>query len=290
MRCKIKTTIIIVLFFVCAGHLAANQFKDGIYLIANEKSSSEITTQSGNKIFVGDKISLKIKESRLISTNNQNTDFNLYLTLPFNKKISDFSHIIIVNNKAFQQTSSGSSAGISSSISFNIVGEINAKKVAQYFKILVNSRKHPQHNLLISFTPIKKYYFIGDIVFAKLRIVNVGANTISFDKGGRNRAARDNQYIFSAQYGGKQVKDIGSNNHFGGLSNRIKLKPKGVFEDKINISKWFKFNKVGAYEIHGSYYLRFNNPNEKFSRTIWEDYVTADFIVFTRDSKLNLRK
>ena len=33
------------------------------------------------------------------------------------------------------------------------------------------------------------------------------------------------------------------------------------------------------YEIHGSYYLAFNDPDTNSYKHIWEDYVSADFTV-----------
>src|SRR5262249_28752585 len=108
-------------------------------------------------------------------------------------------------------------------------------------------------------------------------VTNVGDNTLSFQKGGRNRALRDNQYIFSAYWNGKQVADIGSSYHMGGLSTRKVLKPGETFEDRVSLSKWFAFDKGGLYEVHGAYYMEFYDPNASTWRPIWEDYVSADF-------------
>jgi hypothetical protein len=80
------------------------------------------------------------------------------------------------------------------------------------------------------------------------------------------------------------VDDIGTSYHFGGLASRQVLKPGKVFEDKISLSKWFAFDKAGVYEIHGSYYLDFNDPDAESWRTIWEDYVSADFTVQIKET------
>jgi hypothetical protein len=95
-------------------------------------------------------------------------------------------------------------------------------------------RRHPQHNILVSFSPTKPEFKIGDEVTSVLQVTNIGKNALSFNKGGRNRAVRDNQYIFSARYNGKQVEDIGSSSHFGGMYVKRVLKPGEVFEDTIN--------------------------------------------------------
>jgi hypothetical protein len=35
-----------------------------------------------------------------------------------------------------------------------------------------------------------------------------------------------------------------------------------MFEDKMNLNKWFSFKEVGMYEVHGSYYLDFQDPED----------------------------
>jgi hypothetical protein len=112
-----------------------------------------------------------------------------------------------------------------------------------------------------------------------MRIRNVAENTVAFIKGGGNLAARDNQYAFSARLRGKQVNDIGTSLDFGGLACRKTLKPGEVFEDKVDLRKWFAFDRLGTYEMLGSYYMEFNDPARDDWHTVWEDYATAEFTV-----------
>jgi len=56
-----------------------------------------------------------------------------------------------------------------------------------------------------------------------------------------------------------------------------------VFEDKVSLQKWFSFTESGIYEIHGSYYLDFQEPEDGPWKTIWEDYASADFILKIKD-------
>ena len=117
-----------------------------------------------------------------------------------------------------------------------------------------------------------------------LRITNVGINAVSFMKGGRNRGPRDNQYTFSATYRGKQVEDVGPGYDFGGIAALRTLRPGDVFEDKVNLQKWFPFKEgAGLYEIHGSYYLGFQDPDDDSWRTIWDDYASGDFVVTIKE-------
>lgn len=235
--------------------------------------------QDGQKLLLGARQDLKIQKSELSSQNNPNTRFNLSVTVPYDENIGPSSYILVVARTAYRQTGSGASHKELSSLSFHISGEENAKRVSEYVKTPLVYRRHPRHNLRVTFIPTKQEFSVGDDVTATLQIANVGTNTIAFMKGGRNRAARDNQYVFSARYGGKQLADIGTSYHFGGLAARQVLQPGKVFEDRISLSKWFAFDKAGMYEIHGSYYLAFTDPDEDLARTIWEDYVSADFMV-----------
>ena len=177
------------------------------------------------------------------------------------------------------QSGSGSSHEQTSSLSFYISGEGHAKKISRFFRTPLIYRRHPRHNLLVSFSSTKQEFLVGAEVNATLRIENVGTHTIGFMKGGRNRAARDNQYVFAARLGGKQVPDVGTSYHFGGLATREVLKAGEVFEDTISLNKWFSFEKAGVYEVLGSYYLNFVEPEADSWRSIWEDYVSAEFLV-----------
>jgi hypothetical protein len=273
-------SIIIILASLDLYAFAANQPEDGFYLrILKDDTAKQYQDQDGLKFLLGEKQNLKIQSCEIISNNNENTMFHLSLTIPYEEKISSAWHVLFVGGIAYRQTGSGSSNKEILMMGFNIAGQENIKQVSKYLNIPVHYRKHPQHNLLVKFTPAKEQYDAGEEVTAILRIKNVGDKAIKFVKGGRNRAARDNQYIFNAYLKGKQVPDIGTNFHMGGLSVSPTLKPGEMFEDEISLSKWFSFNEPGAYEIHGSYYLDFQDPDSKIYRTIWQDCASADFTV-----------
>src|SRR5262249_41623137 len=188
------------------------------------------------------------------------------------------SYILIVDGTAYRLVGSGASQKETSSLNFEVTGDDNAKQVAKYFGTSPPYRRHPGHGLQVSFIPVKQVFETGEEVIVTLRITNVGGNAVSFMQGGRNRAARDNQYIFSARYRGKQVEDIGTSYHFGGMSVRRVLEPSEVFEAKVSLNKWFLFKEAGLYEIHGSYYLDFLDPEDDSWRIILEDYASADFV------------
>lgn len=274
-----------ILLLVSTGVLGATQPDNGIYLIAKGGAAAQIKSQDGRDLSLGERQELKVQKSEIYSQNNANDRFFVQLTIPYDENLGAASYILVVSGTAYRQSGSGSSQKETSSLDFDISGGENAKQVAEFLKTPVVYRRHPQHNLRVSFIPAKNEFSAGEEVTATLQIMNVGTNSISFMKGGRNRAERDNQYVFSARHLGKQVDDTGTSFHFGGLAVRRVLKPGDVFEDKISLSKWFAFDKAGVYEIHGSYYLNFNDPEDQSYRTIWDDYVSADFVIKIKEQE-----
>lgn len=218
----------------------------------------------------------------MTSRNNWNDSFYLRADVPYDKSLEKTPwNILVVNGKAYEQDSLGSMMDKKTSLlEFRSIPGEQKEDVARFFSIQPYLRKHPGHQLAVRFIPQMGEFLQGEDVIVILIIKNVGTNTVVFDQGGRNRADRDNQYVFSARYDGKQVEDIGSSHHLGGLGTLRILKPGDTFKDGINLNKWFSFAQPGLYEIHGSYYLEFKDPaDNRPLRTIWEDYISADFAI-----------
>lgn len=274
-----RILVMLFLLFASACAVGADPPDNGIYLREQGDPAPWIMSQDGQKLFYGARQDIKVQESALVSQDNANSGFYLSLTVPYNAAIDASTYILIVDGTAYRQSGSGASQEETSSISFYIAGEDKARQVAAYFGTPLLYRRHPRHALLVSFTPAQQEFSVGAEVTVTLRIANVGTNQIAFMQGGRNRAERDNQYVFAARYRGKQVEDIGSSDDFGGMAVRCILKPGEVFEDEISLSKWFAFAEPGMYEVHGAYYMAFVDPDADSWRTTWEDYASADFFV-----------
>src|SRR5215831_12328439 len=261
----------------------AGQAENGIYERSQGTAAVLVRAQDGELVRLGKRRTLQILKAEMFSENNENTRFRLSVTVPYDPGLGASSYILFVDGTAYQQTGAGSSQKDTSSASFYVTGDDNAKQVAKYFGTSVHYRRHPGYELQVSFIPAKPVFETGEEVIVTLRITNVGQKPISFMQGRRTRASRDNQYIFSARYQGKQVEDIGTSYHFGGMSVRRVLEPSEVFEAKVSLQKWFLFKDAGLYEIHGSYYLDFLEPEDDSWRIIWEDYASADFVVTIKE-------
>ncbi|NUN50181.1 MAG: hypothetical protein HUU15_15240 [Candidatus Brocadiae bacterium] len=250
---------------------------DGLYIGTDD---SEAPTVSG--LGLGKACRYEILEARLDSRDNLNREFHLSLTLPFSKDLGTMWHVLVVGGNAWPAIGAGSDADRTSSMSFSVSGREEAEAVAEYFRIKPRLRAHPGHQLSVSFVPTREAFETGGAAVTTLRIANLGAKSVFFQDGGRNRAARDNQFVFRATDGDKALPDIGSDAHLGGLSVIRELKPGEVFEKEIDLAKWFAFGKPGVVSVHGSFLLEFFESREA-GHVVWEDWGTAAFEVRIRE-------
>lgn len=279
-----KKAILTSVLFASVLTLYAAEPEDGFYLRSPGASASVIKAQDGEELGLGERRPLVIRKAELSSQDNGNTRFHLFLTVPYDKNLGLSSYVLVVGGTGYGHMGAGYCENVSSNLSFYVSGDEKAKQVAKHFGIPLRYRQHARHNFQVSFTPTKQEFEIGEDVRVILRITNVGTNAVAFMKGGRNRALRDNQYVFSAFYCGKQIEDIGTNHHYGGLAQKRVLKPGETFDDAISLKDWFAFGRAGMYEVHGAYYLNFQDPGDASFWTIWEDYVSADFIVRIKEA------
>jgi hypothetical protein len=253
-------TMLLVLGLACAA--LAEAPADGMYLRSDAADANKAKATNGRDVGIGEKCSYEIKDGRLTSRDNQNREFSLSLKTPFAKELDAIRHVLVVKGKAYGQSSSGSEANTFSWLDFQVSGKDNADAVAAFFGIKPELRVHPGHQLAVTFVPSQKEFDSAGPKTVTLRIENVGAKSVFFQVGGRNRAARDNQFVFRATNGDKALPDIGADNHFGGLSTIRELKPGEVFEQGVDLAKWFALEKPGTYFVHGSWLLEFFESRE----------------------------
>ena len=285
-----KKTIILLLLSITTFAFAEDHPDDGIYLRSHSKSALWVNTQDEKKVFLGASQDLRIEKSIFISLDNANKRLLLSLTIPYDARIDLSTYILVVDGVAFRQSGFGSSPEKTSQISFCISGEDKAKKVSKLLGVPVSLRRHPGHKLLISFTPTRGEFDVGTEVTVTFQVTNVGTDTVSFMRSERKGTGRDNQYLFSAYYRGRQVKDVGTFNRSTLKAIECVLKPGEAFEDKIDLSKWFSFVEPGIYELHGACSLAFFEIKDKLSDMIWVDYVSGDFMVKIKETKETLNK
>jgi hypothetical protein len=274
-----KVIIALLLLTATATHGAEASVGDGLYVSAPITAARSVRSQDGREVSPGAKQELQILDKQLRSEGNANTSFALSLTIPFDASVGPGSYVLAVAGTVYRQTSSGASGEQTSSLHFRIVGEDRAGEVARYLDLPIERFRHPGHRLHVTFSPTRPTFARGEQVTATLRIVNLGTEPVAFMKGERNRALRDNQYVFTAYRWGEQVPDIGSSAHSGGLAARVVLQPGAAFEDTVSLSLWFDFREAGLYEIHGLYRLGFVDPASRPLLPFWRDFASAEFTV-----------
>jgi hypothetical protein len=271
-------TLFSVLFLGSTCAALAQVPPDGFYLRSADESAPFALTQGGTRVSLGPAQEVPIQSSRVYSEDNANSTFRVSVHIPLEGNRQATPYVLVVANRAYSPSGGGSGPGYYA-IGFRASGVDNALDISRFLSTPIAYRKHPGHQLLVSFTPVLPSFRIEDDVRVRFRIQNIGTNPISFMQGGHYRGStRDDQYTFSARLLGKQVQDIGSNIHFGGIAGIRVLKAGDVFEDEVNISKWFAFDKKGSYEVFGSYDLRFHDPANA-RETVWTDYVSDRFLV-----------
>lgn len=269
--------VVIALFLSATWVAEAQPVADGIYRTSNEASSRSILSQDGKRLALGPAQAVVAGKSRIYSQDNANSAFVVGVAIPVEACANRSSYILVVSGHAYQSPGGGGGPDFCET-DFTVFGADNAVEIAEYLGTPIEYRRHPGHQFLVSFIPTKASFRIRDEVTATFRIENVGANTITFMKGGHYRgASRDNQYTFSARLLDRQVPDIGTSNNFGGIAGPVTLKAGEVFTDTVDLSKWFAFDKKGHYYVLGSYSMDFVNPENL--RLIWSDYVSAGFVV-----------
>ena len=158
--------------------------------------------------------------------------------MPVDQRLADVERrVLVVDGNAYSPIGFGSDPyyGRQTSLHILVSGRKHADNIGKHLSIRPRLRTHPGYLLAVRFTPKKTSYDVGQDIEVVLQVKNVGEKAVTFQQGGRNRAARDNQYEFIARSrDGKQIRDRGKAGHFGGISHLRTLEPGGVFETSVN--------------------------------------------------------
>jgi len=282
-------TAVVAFLVLIAPACFGQEVADGLYHGSKDANAPRVKTTDGRWVSLGQKCPLDTLVADVYAINNGNTRFGLTVRIPFRPGIDCPPWKVLVVGGIADLTSS---QGYSSSRDqkrevcrhhFWISGRDRADRIARHFGVMLRLRQHPGHRLTASFVPLKTAFETGSSPSARFRLTNVGSEAVAFLVGGRSRASRDNQYAFSACYQGQQVTDIGSSDHFGGHAVKHVLAPGECYEKVIDLTKWFSFATTGRYDVFGSFYIEFVDPEGSLLPSTWEDHATAAFSVEIRE-------
>jgi hypothetical protein len=267
------------LSFSLVGAAQGQPPPDGFYLRSSEEPVAYVSSQRGETISLGPAQEVAIRGSRIRSEDNANSQFWISLEVPYEVHLQAQSYVLVVANLAYPWAGSGGGNGVYE-IDFRVFGADRALGISQFLSTPIQYKRHPGHQLLVTFAPTAPSYRVGDEVRAKFRIENIGGNPIAFMRGGHSRGSpRDNQYTFSARFLDEQIADIGSSDHFGGLVGKHTLAPGDAFQEEVSLDQWFDFTAPGRYEVIGMYDLPLFDPGDEIFWPIWTDYAVGKFTV-----------
>jgi hypothetical protein len=260
-----------------------------IFLAASQISHAQTNTVDSNGLYYasGEKAEIQILQAHIYSVNNANTDFSIRL----DTSAAVNSAVLRIDGHEYSCSGWGGSTN-DHVMWFAVHGQDEAEATAKRLSVSCDMRSPPGYKLFAQFIPIKTEFNTNEPVTVKFQLNNLDERIVLFQRGGQQRGYRDNQYGFRAQFSDQKiwrqaVSDIGNPINFGGLCGLDNLKPGNDLEDKVDLKKWFAFDKPGTYLIHGFYQLDFYRPdngNESFTpwNEIWSDYASADFTVVVK--------
>lgn len=257
--------------------LRSAELANGIYELAPEGAGIMVTRSYGGEIGLGKRLSDNFGQVSMWSTSNENDRFRVFMQQagPF---VPEGQFAIYIDGVCEMISShTEPDANGKTDLIADVAGHENARRVAAALGVDPQERTHPGHLLLVTWTPVRESYKLGEAVVLELKIKNVGKTTIRFMEGGQQRGARDNQFGFTAFAGsgsGEPIPDTGDPTNFGGLAAFRELKPGEVFTKQVDIAKWFKFERPDSYQITGIYELEL--ATEEFgARALWDEYATG---------------
>lgn len=276
MKLRYVFALLILAVLHCTG-VSAAAIDDGLYAIGD--SGPIVRTVDGREIHLAEKLDEKgIRVLWLRSESNDNSTFTLSLAKDgvFSIAFNRMALCVAEHCIAFSGSGRNGDREVSIDAWFNSLAAANA--YAKFFGTTVMMRAHPGHMLVTRFVPAKTTSSKDEVIPVTLEIKNVGTAEVTFQVGGANRGARDNQFGFTA-YGLKAVPDTGDPSNFGGLSYNHTLKSGQTFTKDVDLRKWFTFTEPGLYILTGTYQLTFFDPGIRDHFVVWDDYATARFLI-----------
>lgn len=281
--------LLTILTLLLTSNSLAAAVSDGIYSVSDTDTAQSVLTTNGSEVFLGHELDIPLRESFCGAQNNSNDSFILVLTygipLEFRDDYKDLKYVLVIDNRGYLNTGLIASIrdGTSGSLFLSfVVDESHVDVASNLFNSSVHYRKHPGHQLLCSFEPLRRVVKIGEPVYVTMRITNLDGKDLSFNAPshpGPNK--KSNRFRFVAEMNGHPICEVGGARHAGIGSLIYSLKPGESWKIAENLANWFEFDRPGEYTITGMYLIDFAEPNGKFGhlRQIWSDHVSATFSV-----------
>ena len=121
-----------------------------------------------------------------------------------------------------------------------------------------------------------------------MTIKNSSEEPFTFRKGGRQRGARDNQFLFEATQDGAALPDIGDGWHRGGKSQMVTIDPGKNYEITVDMRKWFALDQPGTIRIQGHYEADVTDRSIINVQNVYPVRLTAELEITIAGEKRNV--
>lgn len=291
----LRAIAVIVVLAFCGAARA----EDGLFYLSSDRSGYSLRSADGSRVALDGKAGTKILRAHVYSENNANTEFGVRLEtsdyeVDAKTGIPARAVVLRVGDHVYSYVGGAGSSGHCNLMFFRINNLEEARIAARSLSTECALREPPGYRIFAQFTPERAEFHANEPVPVKLEIKNLDTRKLMFQRGGRQRGSRDNQYGFRAilvrleNPGGalpmQPVADVGDPVNFGGIGTLVAIDPEKSFTDNVDLKKWFAFDKAGTYLIHGFYAIEYHRPAEREEahmpwNLIWSDYASADFEV-----------
>ena len=222
------------------------------------------------------------REIVMLSDSNDNQQFLLWVVLPVQHQ-NDYQYLHLGSD---WWASQGTGRDNQQTTTTFMLDRAAARRVADAFGIPVHERTKLDDGVRYSWRfPPKATMDKTAPIPVVLRIDNVGQTTVGVQLGGRQRGARDNQFVFVISRNGKPVT-IKDAPDFGGISTVAKLEPGKHLEVKCpDLRAWADLDLPGYYTIEARWDSELAK-DAKFSTTAVERADVWDIVATGQGSIL----
>ena len=218
----------------------------GVYPVSSDSGPGpglrNIAT-SGGRRFVRLGSPLSSQRAEIYAGNNRN---DLFFAMVYFPGTGCSDSLLQLDAESILSTGYGSDSNSNTCNVFFSLTPVQAARAAAFFKTTRQDRHEIGERLSATFS-------VSDSLELVVRITNPPeASPVQWQKGGRNRGARDNQFSMRITRDGQPVRTIEAID-LGGLSGMMVHEPGQAIEVRAPITNWGDISIPGRYVVEGAY-------------------------------------
>jgi hypothetical protein len=248
----------LLLAVLAAGGAAA---EDGVY---------ETAADGG----LGKRVALTVTRGHILSQSNANDRWSAFVCFPQAGFLEGDRYTVVLAGKARRINGWGKSGDREYDFGL-LLDAAEVEPARALFGLPVLPRHHPGYRIDGAFSTAKAVYEPGEKISVTLVIRNVGDQPFFFQRGGRQRGPRDDQFVFAGE-GPDGSLEIKQAFDFGGMSVIQPIPAHGELSLDVDLGGWIDARKPGTYQLTASYLLPVHEDDAS-AFAVWEDWLTRPF-------------